>query len=79
MSEHTLDTVLGDEIEVKVIFDFQPEEKQTWDYPGYPASVDIEAVLVNGREDSDIQAVLSDKVIDSLTMECFGELNNEAG
>ena len=70
-------TTLADEINVSVYFNYNPEEKQTWDYPGCNESIDIEAVLVNGDEDKDIQAVLSDRTINSLIVECFDYLEEE--
>ena len=34
-------------VEVTVEFDFQPEEKASWDYPGCPAHLELCTVTVN--------------------------------
>ena len=39
-----------DESEITVEFDASPGERQTHDYPGSPAVVEIERVLKDGRE-----------------------------
>jgi len=45
---HYIETELGEEIELTVYFDFQPEEKMTWDYPGCPADAEVTEVLIAG-------------------------------
>ena len=39
--------VFGEE-EVELGFDYQPEEKQTWDEPGCPESIDLHTVTLWG-------------------------------
>lgn len=43
---------VDEEIEIEICFDYQPEEKQTWDYPGCSAGVEINEVtrVDNGAE-----------------------------
>jgi hypothetical protein len=43
---HYLETYTGEEVELTVYFDFQPEERMTWDYPGCPAQAEVTEVLV---------------------------------
>jgi len=38
------------EIPITVHYDASPEQKMTWDYPGYPAQVDITAMEFKGIE-----------------------------
>ena len=77
-SEFTMTTVIGDEINISVMFDYQNHENTAYDDPGCDSEVTINAVLVAGRDDQDIKAILSDKVIDNLVIECFEfvELDN---
>lgn len=48
MYKHYIDTYEGDEIALEVYYDFQPEEKMTWDYPGCPADAEVCEVLIAG-------------------------------
>ena len=46
MTEHELDTYL--ELPIKVCFDAQPEERATRDYPGCPASIELNCIEIYG-------------------------------
>ena len=47
-----------------VDFDYQPEEKQTWDYPGCPAGVEILGVwLLSDDLATNLVEVLDEKVL----------------
>jgi hypothetical protein len=71
MSELEYLTNLGDEVSVTVFFDYQEGQKETHTDPAFDPELTINAVCVNGEDDSDIQAVLSEKVIASLELECI--------
>ncbi len=71
MSEISIKTNLGDEIDVTVYFDYQPVERQTHDHPGCDSDVTINAVCVDNDEKKDIQIIIRDSVLESLRMECF--------
>ena len=66
---HNFSTILTDEIEVTVYFDFEPEEKQTHDCPGCPAELIINTVLIDDNENKDVLYVLNDLSIEALEKE----------
>lgn len=37
-------------VEIEVDYDYSPEEPQTYDYPGYPETVDVWAARVEGTD-----------------------------
>ena len=43
-------TTLMLELEIEIDYDFQPMEKMTRHYPGCPAEVEINTLLINGIE-----------------------------
>ena len=51
MSAETVEAWKGINVECEMYY--QPEEKQTWDYPGCPAEYYIECVLLNGEDITD--------------------------
>lgn len=51
----------ADMIEMEVEFEHQPEERQTREYPGCPASVEIQSVTIN--ESENLVELLADNVI----------------
>lgn len=52
-----------DEVTVTVKFDYTPAQKQTRDDPPWPAEIEINAVLLDGK---DIKDELTQDVLDSL-------------
>ena len=66
---HKIKAAVRDEI-VVVHFDYQPAERETLEYPGCDASVDITWVTFEG-EPWDITAVLHDEYIAALEVECM--------
>ena len=60
---NTLEIVI-DGICLGVDFDYQPEEKQTFDYPGCPAEVEILGVWIDSdSERTNIIDLLSEQVL----------------
>ena len=66
-----LETVVGDEVEVKVAFDYTPRQEEARTDPYIPDDVRINGVLVGGKDEQDIIAVLCEDTIDALRVECF--------
>lgn len=57
-----------DELEVDIFFDFQPEERTTYDYPGCDAAVDIcEVILVESGAEicflKDIESSMEEEIL----------------
>ena len=74
--EHTLHTFIGDDFPVAVKWEYEPEEKQTHDYPGCPEEYIINAVLASSPQgDEDIQEALNKECIETLTGRCRYEHN----
>jgi len=69
--EHSVSTVIGDEVEVTVYFDYDPGQIQTYTQPGFPADVIINAVCVDDNQNKDIEDVLSHETLASLHITCF--------
>jgi len=69
--EHSVETVIGDEIEVTVYFDYDPGQIQTYWQPGFKADVIINAVCVDDNQNKDIEDVLSHETLASLQITCF--------
>ena len=61
--------------ELFVHFDFEPGESQTWDDPGYPESVSVNAVFANGM---DITSLLDSATMESIEAHCLGEVESAA-
>lgn len=74
MSEHSITTHIGEDIEVLVWFDYQPKEKQTHDDPGCDSEVTINGVMT-GNLDGDggqcLMSVLSTDIMMGLRLQCF--------
>lgn len=73
MSDMTLCIDLGlfGEVEVEVGYDYQPEEKQTWDEPGCPESIDLHTVTlwhtdVYSKLDKDTITSIEDMIKDEI-------------
>lgn len=75
--ENNIQTVIGDEIEVTVYFDYEPEQQQThWD-PGFTSQIEINAVCVDGNEERNIAEVLSREILRHLELKCFEYMESE--
>jgi len=74
MSELKFDTTIGEDVEVVVHFDYQPEEKQTFDCPGIPEEVLINDVLLQSGES--IVDLLNQTAFDQIEPKCFDHINN---
>ena len=46
----TKDTEDSEEVDVTIQYDYSPREARTWDYPGCPASVSIDGMIVDGKK-----------------------------
>lgn len=70
-TEYEYETEIGEQ-EVIVHFDYQPQERQTLEYPGCDASVTINAVILGGvLGGDDIQYHLSDIDLGELEDQCI--------
>jgi len=78
MKEQILVTTIGDEIDVTVHFDYQPEEEETHNYPGCDSEVTINAVYVGGDEEKDIEDCLCPATIAMLEERCEQMLIDES-
>jgi hypothetical protein len=72
--ENVLDTFIGEDVPVKVYWDYEEAERQTHDHPGCPDAIIINAVEVSGN---DLQEELTDKCIDTLIDRCRDWLNEQ--
>lgn len=76
MSEIEYKTYIGEDVDIVVYFEIQPEEKQTRYYPGFPMEVIFNDItLVDGPSIVDL---LRDEVIDGLKVECIEHANELA-
>lgn len=71
MSSGHFTTKIASEIEVEVWYDWQPEEKQTRDYPGCAEEIAITDVYVDGDSSKCILEALCAGVIDALVQELY--------
>lgn len=73
MSRYAFKTVVGENLEVKVCFDYQPYESPETTYPGCETEVTITCVLAGKLEwgGFDILEDLNHKCISRLESECF--------
>ena len=46
-------------VELEIEYDYQPEEKQTWDYPGCGESFEITSIKIN---DIDVMELLEEQI-----------------
>ena len=67
-------TILGDDVECMVYFDFQPYEMPEKDYPGCDASADLTAVLVDNKDSKDILDCLNASTIERIEQEILESL-----
>lgn len=77
MSDPFIQTSIGSDVDVKVFFDYMPEEKQTFFDPGCASMVMINAVLVDGDEGKDILDELSGECIGNLSTKCIEDYEQE--
>lgn len=76
MGEIKYKTYIGEDVNVIVYFEIQPEEKQTMEYPGCPMEVIFNDItLVDGPSIVDL---LRDEVIDGLKADCIEHANELA-
>lgn len=62
-----------------VEFDYQPAERQTWDYPGCAESIDITAITINGIDVFDlVESLRGLKKIEEAALEAYRESRQEA-
>jgi len=65
---------LGDDLPVTILFDYQPYEKPTLEYPGYHESVVVEAVMIN---EVDVIELLSRCAVKGLEEKCLTSIHEE--
>lgn len=58
---------------VSVTYFFEPEEPRTWDDPGSAASLEIEKVILNGK---DIADTLPDWVMKKIEQDCWYKIEH---
>lgn len=68
---------IGDEIEVTVLFEYEPAIEQTSTDPAWDATVLINEVLINGLHDKNIVSALNKKTINELEQWCWVCLEEE--
>lgn len=80
MSSYEFKTVVGENLEVKVCFDYQPYEPPEPTYPGCEAEVTITCVLAGKLEwgGFDISEDLNKNCISRLESECFDQVEKES-
>ena len=70
--ENELNAFIGEDVPVTVFWEYEPAEKQTWDYPGCPDAIVINEVRSNG------EAVdVSESDLDTLEGYCRDWLNEQ--
>jgi hypothetical protein len=47
-------TIVYEGIPMRLNYDYQPEEKQTWDYPGCPEAITVYAVEIGDKESHEL-------------------------
>lgn len=75
--EQSIETHIGDEIEVRVWFDYEPPQFQTYWEPGCDSEIEINAVLVEGDKEKNIADILSPETLEHLRMRCFEYMEAE--
>jgi len=80
MSSYEFKTVVGENLEVKVCFDYQPYEPPEPTYPGCNAEIQNMSVMAGKLEwgGFDISEDLNKKCISRLESECFDQVEKEA-
>jgi len=74
MTELKFDTTIGEDVEVVVHFDYQPEEKRTSDCPGSPEELIINDVVLQSGES--IVDLLNDAAINEIEPKCLDHINS---
>ena len=74
MSELKFDTTIGEDVEVVVHFDYQAEEKQTFDCPGSREEVVINDVVLQSGES--IVDLLNQSAFNEIKPKCFDHMNS---
>lgn len=77
MSEHTLVTQIGSDVEVLILFDYQPYEKPELNYPGCASQVTINAVYVDSDKGKDLLDTLSEEIFAGLEEQCEDSLTQD--
>ena len=75
MKEIKLNTQIGDEINVTVLFDYVPEQAKTVLDDACDEDLTINEILVDGDDRKDILEIFSDDVLDKLGRECIEFVN----
>ena len=78
MKEQLLVTMIGEDLSVKVYFEYQPEEPETLEEPGCPSEVTINNVFVDSELEQDIEDCLNERTLDKLKEECQQMLIDES-
>lgn len=68
MTKINIENVVINGIELEIGFYFYPEEKQTFNDPGYPAEIEPEYINHLGE---DISELLSEKIFDKIIEQLF--------
>jgi len=76
MSEHSITTTIGMDLEVTVYFDYDAAEPETNTEPGVPSSVTLSEVEVYGEKGYQLIDVLCEGTLDLLTAECLKSVEN---
>ena len=71
MKEIKLNTQIGDEINVTVLFDYVPAQAKTVLDDACDEDLTINEILVDGDESKDILEIFSDDALDKLEQECI--------
>jgi len=80
MSEHHIDHCIGNELSVRVWFDYEPPQQEVIysdnPQPGFPAAVTINSVEADASC-NDILDCLNKKTLDDLEQACFESIEGE--
>jgi len=80
MSEHSTDHQIGDELLVRVCFDYEPLQQEIVHsdnpQPGFPAVIIINSIQARMSGD-EILYCLNQKTLDDLEQACFESMENE--
>ena len=75
MKEIKLNTQIGDEINVTVLFDYASAQVKTVLDDAQDEAITINEILVDGDDRKDILEIFSDDVLDKLGRECIEFVN----
>jgi len=74
----SLNLMVGDDVEVVVYYEYAPAEKQTLEYPGCEARIEISGVYLKADEGSklpahpvDILSLIDDSIFDEIEQEIW--------